>query len=729
MAHEAAKPRSAEEVKARAAHEAAISAADKHIINSIRVLAADMVQKPNSGHPGMPMGMAPIAFQMWSKVMKFAPTKPNWANRDRFVLSNGHGCALLYSMLHLTGYALTLDDLKAFRVLGSKTPGHPEYGHTVGVEATTGPLGQGLSNAVGLAWAESHLAATYNKPNFPVFDHYTYVFCGDGCLQEGITSEASSLAGHLGLGKLIVIYDDNHVSIDGDTDLSFTEDVLKRYEAYGWHTQRVEDGDHDLNGMLAAVHAAQKATHKPSIIALRTTIGYGAKKEGTEGVHGSPLGDDLKTVKAKFGFDPAKTFAVDEKVYQALDRKAAGEKLAADWDALFAAYAKAYPKEAAEVSRRLGLGTADGQPQYPADWHKLLPAYKPTDKADSTRKLSQTVLNALAPTLTELVGGSADLTPSTFTDFKGSKDYQKNHPEGRYIRFGVREHAMMAIGNGIAAHGGCVPYTSTFLNFIEYGFPSVRLAALSHHHQFFVMTHDSIGLGEDGPTHQPIEAVALCRATPGLITMRPADGNEVSGAYRVALEQRHAPTVLCLTRQNLPQLPGTSIDATLRGGYAIWDSVALPAADAPADEKSKPQLILVATGSEVTVALEAAKKLATANNRVRVVSMPSTTLFDRQSVAYRRSVLVPGVPVVSVEALSVYGWDRYSHHQIGMTTYGASANLADVMKHFGFTADAVAQRVTAWLQTAAKEAAELGATIATPLPTHFASHTAKVTAH
>ncbi len=430
-------------------------------------------------------------------------------------------------MLHLTGYALTLDDLKGFRALGSKTPGHPEVGVTVGVEATTGPLGQGLSNAVGMAFAESHLAATFNKPNFPLFDHYTYVFCGDGCLQEGITSEACSLAGHLGLGKLILIYDDNHVSIDGDTELSFTENVLKRFDAYGWHTAAVVDGDHDLAGMLAAVEAAKKVTDKPSIISLRTTIGYGAKKQGTEGVHGSPLGpDEIKALKSKFGFDPNQSFAVDAKVYAALDRKAEGQKLVAEWDQLVAAYTKQYPKEGAELARRLGLGSSNG-PQYPANWLSLLPSYKPTDKADSTRKLSQTVLNALAPTLTELVGGSADLTPSTFTDLKCSKDYQKNSQDGRYIRFGVREHAMMAFGNGVASHGGLVPYTSTFLNFLEYGFPSVRLAALSHHHQFFVMTHDSIGLGEDGPTHQPIEVVALCRATPNLITIRPADGNEV----------------------------------------------------------------------------------------------------------------------------------------------------------------------------------------------------------
>jgi len=654
------------------------------------------------------MGMAPAAHVLFSKIMKMNPANSAWINRDRFVLSNGHACALLYIMLHLTGHKLSMDDLKQFRQLNSKTPGHPESHETDGIETTTGPLGQGFANAVGFAIAQSHMAANFNKPGFDLFDNYTYVFCGDGCLQEGISSEAASLAGHLGLGRLIVIYDDNKVSIDGFTDLSFTEDVPKRFESYGWHTITVKDGDSDLSGIQAAVEAAQKVTDKPTIISLKTTIGFGASKQGTEHVHGSPLGnEDIPKVKAKLGLDPAKSFNVDDSVHQLYNEvKARGGELENKWNAMFSEYKNKFPKEAGDLERRLKGELPDG-------WKDKLPAYTPNDKPVATRALSGACLNALAPIVTDLVGGSADLTPSNNTELKCSHDYQKSTPEGRYIRFGVREHAMFAIGNGLSAYGCIIPYTATFLNFLEYGFPSVRLAALSQIRQIFVMTHDSIGLGEDGPTHQPIEVAALCRATPNLDFVRPADGNETSGSYQLALSNVRTPTVLALSRQNLPQLQGSDAQGVLKGGYVLQDS------------EGKADVILVATGSEVAQAVEAANKLKAQGKKVRVVSMPCTSVFDRQPVDYRRSVITPGVPTVSIEALATFGWEKYSHFQIGMTTFGASAPLKDVLTKFGFQPDQIATRVS---QTLEKLGSFDGLNPVGALATHFQIESAPVNA-
>jgi transketolase len=643
--------------------------------------------------------MAPAAHLLWRHFLRFNPGNPKWPGRDRFVLSNGHGCALLYSMLHLCGYAVSMDDLKRFRQLGSITPGHPEVHVTPGVEATTGPLGQGISNAVGMAMAEHHLRAVFNREGFPLFDNYTYVFCGDGCLQEGVSHEACSLAGHLGLSKLIVIYDDNSVTIDGSTKLSFSEDVLKRFEAYGWFAQRVVDKNEDVSDLARAIRNAQQQGKQPSIIALKTIIGYGSKLEGTGEVHGSPLGKaDLAEVKRKFGFDPEQSFVIPDAVAREYaDSKSRGAELEGKWNRLLDEYCAKFPELGAEVKRRLAG-------ELPAGWEAVLPSFKPSDKADATRNLSGAILNALAAKIPDLVGGSADLTPSTKTLLKNTVDFQRGSEHGRHIRFGVREHGMVAVANGLALYGGVIPFTATFLNFIEYAFPSVRLASISHLRQILVMTHDSIGLGEDGPTHQPIEALALCRATPGVLLIRPADGNETVGAYVAALRHAHSPTVMCLTRQNLPHLSGSSADGVLKGAYVLQDC------------KGRPDLILVGTGSEVSVCVAAASKLQ--DKQVRIVSMPCWSFFDRQPVEYRRAVLPVGVPVMSVEAASVTGWERYAHVSVGMTTFGASAPLNDIMAHFGFTGDKVAARASHWLAAFKDKLASLGAS----QPPHLAVH-------
>jgi len=645
---------------------------DQKCIDTIRVLAADVVQKANSGHPGAPMGMAPIAHLLWSKYMKYSPSNPKWWNRDRFVLSNGHACALQYIMLHLSGYdEFTIDQLKKFRQVDSKTPGHPEN-HIVhgGIEVSTGPLGQGISNAVGLAIAEAHIAATFNKPEFKLFDNFTYVLCGDGCLQEGVSSEASSLAGHLGLGKLIVFYDDNLITIDGHTDLAFTEDVLKRYEAYGWHVQAVADGNHDFQALATALENAQKVTDKPSIIKVRTAIGFGSAKQGTEHVHGSPLGpDDVANVKKKFGFDPTQSFIIPDdvkNVYSGLKGK--GKQREDEWLELFKKYSAQYPHEASELQRRFSG-------KLPDNWKSALPTYKPEDPAKGTRNFSQTVINNLAKVVPELVGGSADLNPSTLSYLNNSKDFQKNSHEGRNIRFGVREHGMAAICNGIAAYGGLIPFDATFFNFIGYALGAVRVGAISQFGVIHVMTHDSIGLGEDGPTHQPIESLMMLRAMPDMLVVRPADGNETSGAYAVALEHRHTPSVIVLTRQAVPNLKGTSIEGVYKGAYTIQDP----------EDGSKPQLILVATGSEVSLAVAAAKEMK--DVKVRVVSMPTWELFKSQSVEYQQSVFLDGVPVMAIEAGSVLGWREYAHACWGMKTFGASAPVKDLFMKFGFTTE------------------------------------------
>jgi len=675
-------------------------------INTIRTLAADVVQKANSGHPGMPMGMAPVGHVLWSKILRFSPTNSKFRGRDRFVLSNGHGCVLQYILLHLSGFDMSLDDLKQFRQLHSKTPGHPEV-HLAshGIEVTTGPLGQGLANGVGLAMGEAHMAATFNRPGFPLFDNYTYVFCGDGCLQEGVTSEAASLAGHLGLGKLIVIYDDNKVTIDGPTSLSFSEDVPKRHEAYGWHAITVKDGDHDIKSIEEAIRLAQSVKDKPSIISVKTTIGFGATKQGTQAVHGEALGEEeVKKVKKVYGFDPEKKFAIPQRVLDLYRKKIdEGKKLEAKWNDLFRRYEEKYPKEAKELKRRF-------DEKLPEGWKNHLPKYTPQSKANATRNLSQEVLNGIAGVLPELVGGSADLTPSTKTNLKDfPKDFSKKSYDGRYIRYGVREHGMAAIGNGLHAYGGIVPYTSTFLNFITYAWGAVRLAAVSEHHHIFVMTHDSIGLGEDGPTHQPIEAIALIRGTPGINLIRPADGNETAGAYIAALET-HGPTVLALSRQNLPHLENSSPEKVLLGAYVVHDA-------------KDHNLIFVATGSEVSGALEAAKILESKDGlHVRVVSMPSTDLFDKQPVHYRRSILTPGVPVISVEAASVIGWARYAHFHIGMTTFGASAPIAKLLDHFGFTPEKIASTSRKYLKELNQQIKDLSFPSVFPLPVHVQSN-------
>lgn len=526
-------------------------ATDEQCINTIRALAADVVQGANSGHPGAPMGCAPMAHVLFSQLMKFSASDIAWPNRDRFVLSNGHGCALQYVMLHLCGYDLSMDDLKNFRQLNSKTPGHPESHMTGGIEVSTGPLGQGISNAVGFAAARAHFAALYNKPGFEIFDHDVYTICGDGCLQEGVSAEACSLAGHLGLGSLTVLYDDNDITIDGGTNLSFTEDVLKRFEAYGWHTSRVLDGDSDVADLNAKIAAAKAVTDRPSIIAVKTVIGKGSKKEGTHGVHGAPLGEeDIKFVKAGFGLDPDAKYAVGDDVRATYTAAAAkGDAACAAWKALFAKYKVAFPAEAAEIERRFMGGGL------PAGWKDLLPTCTGADKPNATRKTSENVLKALVPVCPELMGGSADLTPSNKTWVAGMGDFQKATPAGRYFRFGVREHGMAAMCNGLSAYGGIIPYCATFLNFIEYGFGAVRLSALSQHQVIYVMTHDSIGLGEDGPTHQPIEALLLLRSTPGMHVFRPADQNETSAAYATALSI-HGPSTISLARQNSKQLEG-----------------------------------------------------------------------------------------------------------------------------------------------------------------------------
>jgi transketolase len=655
-------------------------------VNSIRFLAIDAVQKANSGHPGLPMGAAPMAYVLWDKFMRFNPKNPAWFNRDRFVLSAGHGCMLQYALLYLTGYdSVTLDDLKQFRQWGATTPGHPENFETPGVEVTTGPLGQGICNAVGLAMAEAHLAAKFNKPDCTVVDHYTYAILGDGCNMEGVSGEACSLAGHLGLGKLIALYDDNHISIDGSTDISFTEDVGKRFEAYGWHVIHVADGNSDLDGIAKAIEQAKAVTDKPTLIKVTTTIGYGSpNKANTAGVHGAPLGgDEIQLTRESLGW----SYGDFEVPADALDhmRKAVerGASYQAEWEETLATYRTQYPTDAALFERMLSG-------ELPAGWADALPTYAPGDKALATRKTSEATLNALAPVLPELIGGSADLTHSNLTELKISGSFQKGAYENRNLRFGVREHGMGAICNGIALHNsGLIPYCATFLVFADYMRAAIRLSALSEAGVIYVMTHDSIGLGEDGPTHQPVETIASLRAIPNLTVIRPADGNETSGAYKVAVANRKAPTLMAFSRQGLPQLAGSSIDAVAKGAYVLSDS------------DGTPDLILIGTGSEVSLCVQAADALKAEGKKVRVVSMPSWELFDAQDEAYRESVLPKAVTKrLAVEAGISMGWCRYVGAEgdvIGVDRFGASAPGGLVMEKFGFTVDNVVSRAKALL--------------------------------
>lgn len=667
---------------------------DKLCVNTIRCLAPDVVQKANSGHPGAPMGCAPMAHLLYSRHIRASPSHPHWINRDRFVLSNGHGCVLQYILLHLTGYNLSMDDLKNFRQLHSKTPGHPEANHGVdGIEVSTGPLGQGISNAVGIAMGEAHLAATFNKPDFELINNYTYCILGDGCLQEGVQAEAVALAGHLQLGKLICLYDDNHITIDGDTALGFTEDVCMRFQSYGWHTQIITDGDNDLEGLARAIEIAKSVTDKPSIIKIRTTIGFGSKNQGEEKVHGSPLGEaDILNVKSVLGM-PAEKFHVPAEVYEFYKNfKVRGEDLYNKWTQSLESYSKQYPELGAEFKRRLSGDLPNG-------WKNLLPKYTPADSAVATRKLSEAVLNKIAESIPELVGGSADLTGSNNCWWKTAKDFQAPSTglgtyAGRYIRFGVREHAMAAICNGLHSYGGFIPFGATFFNFISYALGAVRLSALTKHQVLYIMTHDSIGLGEDGPTHQPIETLAEIRAMPNILAIRPADGNETSGAYIAALENRTRPSVLILTRQNLPHLAGSSAEAVLKGAYVCQDT-------------AKPDIILVGTGSEVSLAIDTAKELQAKHGlNARVVSFPCWELFEEQSQEYKESVFLEGVPVLSIEAMSTFGWDRYAHATCGIDSFGISAPAPLAYKHFGLVPDVIAtkaQKLVAYYQGRAPE--------------------------
>ena len=645
-------------------------------INSIRFLSIDAVEKAKSGHPGLPMGAAPMAFVLFDQFLKFNPKNPKWFDRDRFVLSAGHGCMLQYSLLHLTGYdSVPLDQIKQFRQLGSATPGHPENFETAGVEVTTGPLGQGVGNAVGLAIAEAHLAARFNKPGHEIVDHYTYAILGDGCNMEGIASEAASLCGHLKLSKLIMMYDSNSISIDGSTDLAFTENVGMRYEAYGWHVAYVADGNEDLEAIAKAIAESKAVKDKPSLIIVTTTIGFGSpKKAGTAGVHGAALGgDEVTATRANLGWEHA-PFEVPadalSRFRQAIDK---GAKAEAEWNDRFAAYEKAYPTEAAEY-KRIMVG------ELPEGWEKALEPV--AEKETSTRLLSEACLNALSSVLPEFLGGSADLAHSNMTYIKGLPDFQHGSYEGRNFRFGVREHAMGAIMNGMILHGGTIPYGATFLVFADYMRGAIRLSALSEVGVLYIMTHDSVMLGEDGPTHQPVETLASLRVIPNLLVLRPADAKETVGTYQVAISNRKRPSLMAFTRQNVKNLAGTSIEGTKKGGYIV--------VDAP-----NPELIIIATGSELALAVKAAEVLAAEGKAVRVVSMPSMELYNEQSDEYKESVLPVAVKKrVSVEAGSTFGWHKYVGSEgevIGMDSFGASAPGPTVYEKFGFTVDKVVE--------------------------------------
>jgi transketolase len=627
------------------------------------------------------MGMAPAGYLLWTRHLRHNPGNPNWVNRDRFVLSAGHGCMLLYSLLHLTGYPLTLDEIRNFRQWGSKTPGHPEHGLTPGVEVTTGPLGQGLGNAVGMAIAEKYLETLFNRDGYPVIDYRVYVFAGDGCLQEGVAAEASSLAGHLGLDNLIVIYDDNRITIDGSTDLSFTEDVAKRYEAYGWFVQTVDGDGNDISALDRALRDAQTERGRPSLIKYRTHIGYGSpNKQDSAEAHGSPLGEaEVAATKVRYGWDPQRFFHIPDEALalfrQEVDKGACRE---AEWNGLFHRYAKANPKLGECFARAAGQ-------MPPADWAEIVKAIPLFESSTpmATREAQGKVLDAIMPRLPLVVGGSADLTPSNNTRFKGVVDFSRENRGGRYIRYGVREHGMGAIMNGIAVTGMVIPYGATFFCFADYMRPSIRLAALSDYPGIFVFTHDSIGLGEDGPTHQAVEHLASLRAIPGLMVIRPADANETGVAWKIALERRHAPTVLILSRQKLPVLDRQKYGAAAgieRGGYVVTAA-------------RQPEGLLIAAGSEVHIALQAHELLAGRGIATQVVNLASWELFERQTEEYRNSIIPPAIAVrVVVEAGIRMGWERYMGAQgrfVGMSTFGASAPGEVAYRNFGITPEHV----------------------------------------
>lgn len=683
-----------------------IPARDNLCVNTLRFLSADAVQQANSGHPGLPLGAAPMAYVLWTRFLKHHPANPHWFDRDRFILSAGHGSALLYSLLHLSGYDLPLAQLQQFRQWGSSTPGHPERGLTPGVEVTTGPLGQGFANGVGMAMAEANLAARYNRPGLDVVNHFTYALVSDGDLMEGIASEAASLAGHLQLGKLIYLYDDNQVTLSAGTDITFTEERQHRFDAYGWHTQLVADGN-DLAAIAAALEAARGETGRPSLILVRTHLGYGSpNKQDSFEAHGSPLGvEELRLTKQKLGWPEQPSFYIPEEARaHFLESAASGNEAEAAWQEKFAAYQKQFPEPGRELQQLMGQGSS----ALPAGWDADIPIFPADAKGISTRVAGGKVMNAIAAHLPALIGGSADLDPSTFTALKGMGDFEPSDivggdrqgsdaggwsSAGRNLHFGVREHAMGAIINGMAAHGGTLPYGATFLVFSDYMRPAIRLAALMGLHVIYVFTHDSIALGEDGGTHQPVEQLASLRALPKLVVLRPADANETAVAWRIAVQASGRPLALVLSRQNLPTLDRSQFAAAegvQRGAYIL--------ADAPS---GKPDLILIASGSEVALIVAARQQLLARNISVRIVSMPSWELFDEQDQAYRDQVLPPAVGArLAVEAGVSQGWHRYAGDRgavLALDHFGASAPGDVVMREFGFTVDNVCQRALALL--------------------------------
>jgi transketolase len=665
------------------------AALDKLCIDAIRVLSMDAVQKADSGHPGTPMALAPLAYVLWTRHLRYNPANPDWIDRDRFVLSAGHASMLLYSVLYLTGYDLTLDDLKQFRQWESRTPGHPEFGYTPGVETTTGPLGQGVGNSVGMAVAEAQLAALFNRPGHDIIDHYTYFIASDGDVMEGVSHEASSFAGHLKLGKIIGFYDDNHITIEGDTDLTFSDDTARRYESYGWHIGHVGDAN-DLDAIDQAIVAAKAVTNRPSLIVVRSHIGFGSpNKQDTAEAHGSPLGpDEIKLTKEALGYPSQEPFYVAPEALAHWRTMAdRGGKLEAEWQSRYDAYARAHPDAAAELQRRLRGELMEG-------WEDLIPSFTAENGSVASRAASGTVLNAIAPKIPELVGGSADLASSTNTIVKGAPSLSASDLSGRNFHFGIREHGMGAVMNGMSVHGGFIPYGATFLIFSDYMRPSVRLAAVMHRHVIYVYTHDSIGLGEDGPTHQPIEQLSTLRAIPGFTVIRPADASETAEAWRAALKQS-GPVALVLTRQKLgfiDRAKYASAAGVSRGAYVLADT-----------EAGDPQVVLMSSGSEVALIMEAREKLAAEGIRARAVSMPSHELFAAQDAGYKESVLPAGVKRISIEAGHPMSWQRWVGADgvaLGIDRFGASAPYKEIYEHLGITVDKLVETAKALIGTA-----------------------------
>lgn len=647
---------------------------DQLSINSIRVLGIDAINKANSGHPGVVLGAAPMAYTLWTEHMKINPKNSNWFNRDRFVLAAGHGSMLLYSLLHLSGHKVTMDDLKNFRQWGSKTPGHPEYKHTDGIDATSGPLGQGIPIAVGMAMAEKFLSARYNKENFDIVDHYQYVICGDGDLMEGVTSEASSLAGHLGLGKLVVLYDSNDICLDGKTSDSFSEDVLKRYESYGWHVQRVDDGN-DVEAISKAIQIAKSKDNKPSLIEVKTVIGFGSKNQGKNSVHGAPLGaEDGEQAKKAYGWEH-EPFTIPEEVYENYKNKIQipGRNAEDKWNTLFETYKKEYPKEAFELEKAMNG-------EFLVELVDVLPEYE-VGHSDATRNTNNEVINAIAKAIPYFIGGSADLSGSNKTLIKNEEKFIVGKNYGRNIYFGVREFAMASILNGMALHGGVKVYGATFFVFSDYLKPAVRMAAIMGLPITYVFTHDSIAVGEDGPTHEPIEQLAMFRSLPNMVMFRPADAVETAAAWKLAVEAKDHPTALALTRQNVTVMDGSSYEGVKKGAYIISAA------------KGKSEGILIATGSEVNLALKSQEELAKENIHVSVVSMPSMELFEKQTKEYKEGVIPKNITKkLAIEMGTTFGWHKYAGDVIGIDKFGASAPAGKVIEEYGFTVDNVVKR-------------------------------------